>query len=123
MLKYYVVVECSGDYEDYRELVIGICPTISLAKSLKKKVKDLLSYKGKIPMSKLDELRDEYWSADNNDDDEAYVIHKLHPEYTLEEIEDALEYYYSAENDKEIIIREINFYENENDLNNVKQKY
>lgn len=122
MLKYYVVLERSGEYEDYYEHIVGVCPTLSLAKSLKNKIEDLLFYKGNIP--DISNLVDEFWKVYYFEDiDEAEGIHKLHPEYSLEDIELALEYYHSIDNEKEIIIREINFYENENDLNNVTEEY
>ena len=122
MLKYYVVLECSGEYEDYYEHIVGVFPTFSLAESLKNKLEDLLSYKGNIP--DIGNLVDEFWEVYSIEDiDEAEGIHKLHPEYSLEDIELALEYYYNISNEKEIVIREINFYENENDLNNVTEEY
>ena len=123
MNKYYVVLECGGEYEDYYEKIIGVCPTLSLAESLKNKVEDSLSYKGNLPIDKmeelihkLEELIHEFWNSDLDvNEDDADGIHKLHPEYSLEDIEFALKYYYNN-NDEEIVIREINFYENENDF-------
>lgn len=126
MLKYYVVVECSGEYEDYCENIIGICPTISLAKFLKKKTEDSLSYHGNIPMDKFEEIIRKYYYSNymlDDDIDEAEGIHMLFPEYSIDDIEDMLDYHYGSNRDKEIVIREINFYENENDLNNVTKEY
>lgn len=126
MLKYYIVLECSGECEDYYEHIVGTYPTFSLAELLKNKVKDLLSYKGNIPMDKFEEIIRKYYYSNymlDDDIDEAEGIHMLFPEYSIDDIEDMLDYHYGSNRDKEIVIREINFYENENDLNNVAKEY
>lgn len=124
MNKYYIVSECSGAYEDYWEHIIGVCPTLSLAESLKKKVEDLLSSKIIIPADKFEEMYNNYLKSQYYEDiDEAEGIHLLYPEYSLEDIENVLDLYLDGEYDKEITIRCYDFYETENDLNNVTEKY
>ena len=120
----YIVKESNGDMEDYWERIIGVCPTLSLAESLKKKVEDLLSSKIIIPADKFEEMYNNYLKSQYYEDiDEAEGIHLLYPEYSLEDIENVLDLYLDGEYDKEITIRCYDFYETENDLNNVTEKY
>lgn len=124
MDKCYVVTEWSGEYEDYWQSVVGVCSTLRLAETLKEKIESQHFKTIKISQEKYDEMFEKFWEVFEDEDiDELEGMHKLYPEYSIEEIEEAFDRYMDCSNWGGVEIKEINFYKTENDLNYVDEKY
>lgn len=122
MDKCYIVTEWGGEYEDYWQSVVGVCSTLHLAETLKEKIEN--QHTPKIPKEKFDEMFEKFWETFENEDiDEEEGMHRLFPEFSEEEIENACDCYLSGSLWGGVVIKEINFYKTENDLNYVEEKY
>ena len=56
MDKCYVVIEWGGEYEDYWQSVVGVCPTLHLAETFKEKIESQHFKTIKISQEKFDEM-------------------------------------------------------------------
>ena len=121
MDKCYVVIEWGGEYEDYWQSVVGVCSTLHLAETLKEKIENQHFKTIKISQEKFDEMFKKFWEVFEDEDiDELEGMHKLYPEYSIEEIEEAFDRYMDYNDWGGVEINEINFYKTENDLNYVE---
>ena len=119
MDKCYIIKEYGGVYEDYWEIIVGVCPTLHLAERLKEKIEK--QHVTRIPPEKFKEMFDKFCEIFEHEDiDELEGMHKLYPEYSIEEIEEAFDRYTDYNDWGGVIIKEINFYKTENDLNYVE---
>ena len=117
MDKCYIIKEYGGVYEDYWEIIVGVCPTLHLAERLKEKIEK--QHVTRIPQEKFNEMFDKFCEIFEHEDiDELEGICKLYPKYSAKEIEEAFNQYTSDWGG--VVIKEINFYKTENDLNYVE---
>ena len=121
--KVYAVIEYGGEWEDSWEHILGVCSTPELADKLKNEVEESYSKSIKISLEEWEEMYSklveyEVETEEYFEDIQSGLIF-LFPNYKAEDIEDAIEKYYSQPSDYlGVRIEEINFFDNLSDISN-----
>ena len=120
-MKLYIVSENGGQYEDFYDIPRAVCKTKELALLLQKYLYSYLEGSCKISKDKWNEMYEkleEYESKNDSVDEEVEdILLKLFPEYTLTDIEEAIEAYDCYYNeDIDFDVKEIDYVECEDDI-------
>ena len=112
--KVYVVVEFGGFYEDAWEHIIGVCSTSELADKLKAQIEEEHDPSNcAISEEDWESIFDRLCEAEESGyeyEDTVSGIKGLFPEYSEEDIKQAMELYYDCLDWGGVVIREIDFY-------------
>ena len=112
--KVYVVVEFGGFYEDAWEHIIGVCSTSELADQLKAQIEEEHHPSNcAISEENWENIFDRLCEAEESGyeyEDTVSGIKGLFPEYSEEDIKQAMELYYDGLDWGGVKIREIDFY-------------
>lgn len=120
MNKVYAVVEFGGEYEDSWEHTIGICSTVELADLLKEY--SIQSHKPKVAKISEEEwskINEEMYNREevaNSDEDFETLVPKYYPQYTSQDVSEAICAYDLYDDYFDTVIREIPFFTNEEEL-------
>lgn len=114
MNKVYVVVEYGGHYkEDEWETIVGVCPTMELADALKNKIECIHKDNDcNISSEEWEDMWDIYYESGRNIEDDSILnaMVELFPEYSVSDIEKAIELYDGYDDYVGVQIREVDMY-------------
>lgn len=113
MKKCFVVSSYGDEYEDRWERVEGVCATNELAEILKNKIEEENCAKSSIPKEIFRDMWEQYLESEEWDErlDEEEILHEMFPEYSIEDIQSAIDTYIGDNSFSGVSIQEINFYE------------
>lgn len=117
----FLVTTYGGEWEDFWECPVGVCPTLEVAEELKRRIESSHSKSASIPEDKWISMYDTtlktYVKVDG-DSDFVDKIHSLFPEYSREDIDQAYETYELSTDDfSGVSIQEIELFETISDVN------
>lgn len=120
-MKLYIVSENGGQYEDFYDIPRAVCKTKELAQSLQSKLYLGLTKSCKISEEKWEKMWDDlntYELENENVDleDSESILLKLFPEYTLKDIEEAMDIYDRYPDNIDFDIKEIDYVECDDDI-------
>lgn len=120
--KVYVVVEFGGFYEDAWEHTIGVCSTSELADKLKAQIEEEHDPSNcVISEEDWESISDRLYEAEESGyeyEDTVSGIKGLFPEYSEEDIKQAMKLYNDCLDWEGVIVREIDFYTELSDISN-----
>lgn len=120
--KVYVVVEFGGFYEDAWEHTIGVCSTSELADKLKAQIEEEHDPSNcVISEEDWESISDRLYEAEESGyeyEDTVSGIKGLFPEYSEEDIKQAMKLYNDYLDWEGVIVREIDFYTELSDISN-----
>lgn len=121
-MKKFVVSSYGGEWEDKWERVVGICPTLEVAKELEQKIIKIHTPKeALITREQWDEMYNDLYEKCPESNFKSFIedMCRLFPEYSKEDIELAQEIYDSDYDDfSGVLIEEIEFFETISDVTN-----
>lgn len=120
--KVYVVVEFGGFYEDAWEHTIGVCSTSELADELKAQIEEEHDPSNcVISEEDWESISDRLYEAEESGyeyEDTVSGIKGLFPEYSEEDIKQAMKLYDDCLDWEGVVVREIDFYTELSDISN-----
>lgn len=120
--KVYVVVEFGGSYEDAWEHTIGVCSTSELADKLKAQIEEEHDPSNcVISEEDWESISDRLYEAEESGyeyEDTVSGIKGLFPEYSEEDIKQAMKLYDDYLDWGGVVVREIDFYTELSDISN-----
>lgn len=120
--KVYVVVEFGGFYEDAWEHTIGVCSTSELADKLKAQIEEEHDPSNcVISEEDWESISDRLYEAEESGyeyEDTVSGIKGLFPEYSEEDIKQAMKLYDDCLDWEGVVVREIDFYTELSDISN-----
>lgn len=120
--KVYAVVEFGGFYEDAWEHIIGVCSTSELADKLKAQIEEEHdSSNCVISEEDWESISDRLYEAEESGyeyEDTVSGIKGLFPEYSEEDIKQAMKLYDDHLDWGGVVVREIDFYTELSDISN-----
>ena len=120
--KVYAVIEFGGEYEDAWEHIIGVCSSSELADELKSKIeKEHDPFDSVISEEDWESITDRLCEAEEEGfeyDDIISGIKELFPEYSREDIKQAMKLYDDYLDWGGVVVREIDFYTELSDISN-----
>ena len=126
-MKVYIVIEYGGEWEDSWEHISGVCSSLELAEKLANKIKQAHSGPESISKDKYEELCDAVSDYEYRHDitlggTMSEAIPKLFPEYSKEDIDQAIIAYDDYDEWYGVKIRREDLLENESELTSNKWK-
>ncbi len=109
----YAVIEYGGEYEDKWEHIVGICSTFEVANELKNKVEEIHNPVSTISMEEWEDMMDRLCEAEEDGfqyEDLASGLKALFPEYSEEELRNAVNKYDYYRSWCGVKIQEVDFY-------------